>query len=125
MAAVAAAKLVFMVVATLCATKQGVDTCLIQADTKLVATRQECVARGKELISFATTAFGYARMPVPYRTKIYCAPKGTTVAKAQTQKPAAVGTADLPAPVITVKTEPNAAPPAAPWYSPITHLWPF
>lgn len=118
------AKTLFMVVVTLCATKQGVDTCLIQADTNLVNTRIECVARGKDLLSFATTAFSYARMPTPYRTKIFCAPKGTTVAKAQTQKPAATGTADVPAPVVVVKVAPEAAPPKS-WYSPITSLWPF
>ena len=119
-----AAKAVFMVVATLCATKQGVDTCLVQADTHLVRTRIECVAAGKELIKSATTAFGYARMPVPYRTKIFCALKGTTVTRAQTQKPAATGTADLPPPVITVETAPNATP-SKPWYAPVTQWWPF
>lgn len=112
----------FMVVATLCATKQGVDTCLVQADTNLVKTRAECVERGKQLIGTATTAFGYARMPVPYRTKIYCAAKGTTVAKAQTQKPDATGTADLPPPVVKVTPDPKAVPAKKSWTE---WLWPF
>lgn len=120
-----AAKVMFMVVATLCGSKTGVDTCLIQADTHLFKTKVECVARGKELISGATTAFGYGRVAGPYRTKIYCAVKGTSVAKAQTQTPAATGTVDVPAPKVEIKTAPDATPPSEHWYSPVTRLWPW
>lgn len=112
----------FMVVATLCATKQGVDTCLVQADTHLVQTRAQCVDKGKDLIKNATTAFGYARMPVPYRTKIYCAPKGSDPVKVQTTKPEATGTTDLPPPVIKVEPTTKPVPTPKTWTD---WLWPF
>jgi hypothetical protein len=119
MAHAAAAAKLFMVVATLCATKQGVDTCLVQADTALAKTRAECVARGQELIKNATTAFSYAHLPAPYRVKIYCAMKGTSVAKAQTGKPASTGTADVPAPVIKIDQ------PSQSWTEYLKTWWPW
>jgi hypothetical protein len=84
----------FMVAASICGNRAGVEVCSVQTTHSTVPTRSECVTKAQEMVKNATLVFSYIKVAGPYKTSIRCI--SPNVKKPETVKPEKTGTVDAP-----------------------------
>lgn len=96
--------------AELCGTYHGTtDTCLRQTWRTPYSSRSECIKKGKELLEQGQRAFGYVRIPPPYKPTVRCL--GETIDVPEASEP--IIPEPTPKPSVEAKEEPQ--PPSLRW----------